>query len=84
MMGMIRVECGCGAVYVGLEWFGLTFCGVQRDGGLLELRDCACGSTIARDLGEPEEPNLRRPRQGGVHSPPTVVMGRGRHLPPTT
>jgi hypothetical protein len=40
---------GCGAVHTHTEWCRLPFVGHQPDyeGGLLELRNCTCESTIA-------------------------------------
>ena len=41
--------CGCGRRYTAADWRQLTFCGViqPEDGAFAELRNCACGSSIA-------------------------------------
>lgn len=48
-LGMLLKQCACGAVHTHTEWIRLPFVGHQPDyvGGLLELRNCGCGSTIA-------------------------------------
>lgn len=42
-------QCRCGAAFTHSEWDRLPFIGHQPDfeGGLLELRNCPCHSTIA-------------------------------------
>lgn len=41
-------QCKCGCVYTHEEWDELDFVGLQDDfdGGLLEMRNCICSSTI--------------------------------------
>lgn len=44
--------CGCGRPYTRSGWDRLPYVGVQDDGvERLELRNCACGSTICVVLG---------------------------------
>lgn len=45
-------RCLCGASYSVETWAQLRFVGTQDDfdGGLIELRDCTCSSTIAIEL----------------------------------
>lgn len=42
-------RCGCGRLYTAEAWQALPYVGVQRldDEPDLELRNCACGSTLA-------------------------------------
>jgi DnaJ-class molecular chaperone len=44
--------CGCGADFTRRQWKRLPHAGEMADGlgGVLELRNCACGSTIAIQL----------------------------------
>lgn len=43
--------CGCGRSYTEHEWSLLKFVGsMQDDDPPLELRNCACGSTIAQEI----------------------------------
>lgn len=54
-------RCGCGRSYSKREWLALVFRGLQdapagddpvaEPGFTLELRDCACGSTISVEVG---------------------------------
>ena len=43
-------RCACGAAYTWTEWDDRPLVGVQDDGegGQLEMRNCRCGSTMAR------------------------------------
>ncbi len=44
-------SCGCGRSYDPEEWKGLAKCGVVKDPlGDLEMRNCACGSTLAIEM----------------------------------
>jgi hypothetical protein len=44
-------RCGCGRVHGTLAWADLRFVGVMEHAGrLLELRNCACGSTLGVEL----------------------------------
>ena len=46
--------CGCGTVHDSVQWRALSSVGVQDDPEEpLELRQCRCGSTIARVLSPP-------------------------------
>lgn len=56
-------SCLCGAAYDAEAWGRLEVAGVQPDGegGDLELRHCACGSTIAIPLPRPPTPSDPRP-----------------------
>ena len=61
---MIVKRCACGAAYTERGWDQLAVVGVisvpeDADGPAekLEMRNCACGSTIARKLMEGEEAN---------------------------
>ena len=53
-----RIACACGMVYPPDMWERLDMCGIQslEWGEVLELRNCVCGSTLAKVLeeGEPE------------------------------
>lgn len=41
-------QCGCGRAHSVAQWAVLPLCGRQDDGvDVLELRNCACGSTLA-------------------------------------
>jgi len=53
-------RCGCGATYTIDQWSRLRYVGEMGDGdgGVLELRDCRCGSTLARPV-----PGSRRRRR---------------------
>ncbi len=48
--------CSCGQTYTAAAFRNLPLCGYQADGdgGELELRNCACGSTISRDVPAPQ------------------------------
>jgi CheY-like chemotaxis protein len=39
-------RCGCGREYTGSEWSALPVCGTMEG---IELRNCACGSSLAAD-----------------------------------
>ncbi len=43
-------RCGCGRLHSEADWDRLQFIGRMDDGegGVLVLRNCACGSTIAK------------------------------------
>lgn len=45
----LATSCGCGATYDTRAWERLPLLGPMDDGdgGVLELRNCACGSTLA-------------------------------------
>jgi hypothetical protein len=44
--------CACGLCYSAEGWAALRYVGAMSDGedGEIELRDCACGSTLAIEL----------------------------------
>lgn len=46
------IQCSCGATYTRAQWAKLPYVGEQDDfdGGVVELRNCACGSTRAIQL----------------------------------
>jgi hypothetical protein len=48
----VVVLCGCGVRYTTAEWVELDLVGVQDDGegALIELRNCPCGTTRARNV----------------------------------
>ena len=53
------VSCACGASYSAPAWFRLPLVGTQPDGdgGVLELRNCLCGSTrsvLVEDVADTE------------------------------
>lgn len=54
-------SCGCGRTYDAAQWRELRLVGLQEDGdgGLLELRDCECGSTLSVQ-GVPTLEDIRR------------------------
>jgi len=43
------IVCKCGRAHIPIDWVMLDYIGTQPDGdgGLLELRNCLCGSTIS-------------------------------------
>lgn len=44
--------CGCGRLYTRAQWDALAYVGPWDDETeLFELRNCACGSTLALSLG---------------------------------
>lgn len=48
--GTIVKRCSCGRAYTMPEWYALARVGLQvtmDHGGCLDLRDCACGSSIS-------------------------------------
>ncbi len=68
-------SCGCGRSFNALEWRDLRLVCFQDDfaGGLLELRDCPCGSTIsievppmAEDIRRAVARTLERMRTAGI------------------
>jgi hypothetical protein len=48
----IKVCSKCGRSYGSGEWRGLSYVGPQPDprGGVYELRNCACGTTLAVEV----------------------------------
>jgi hypothetical protein len=48
----IVAECACGQAFTSGEWSALPRVGEMEDGegGVLELRNCPCGSTRARGM----------------------------------
>lgn len=55
-------RCACGRVYARSEWGRLRLVGHQDDGegGLLELRDCTCKSTLAVQVTESQLASCQR------------------------
>lgn len=49
--GSFPKSCACGRQHSASEWARLPYCGEHDDGEIvLELRNCACGSTIAVEV----------------------------------
>lgn len=58
--------CACGSSYSEPAWRRLHFVGVmpgEREGEPIELRNCACGSTISRTAKETRTDLLRQIRE---------------------
>lgn len=47
----IAVRCACGAAWTTKQWAELELVGIQDDEGvMIEMRNCPCGSTRARNV----------------------------------